>query len=252
MTPKRSTTPTRRGRVAWLAASAVLLAVLAGCAESKKSGTAPTAARQPTEKTQTAKPTPAPIAAKSSPTAQSPDKPQKAESPPAQKTEPPKAKPGADQPTQKVDFSAPQDGKPMSPAERDELAEKIKAAVIAGQKEQADKPASTPKPAAPPARPKPPTPPSPADRGPPQQKPAADKPAGDASADAQKKDGGCGAAGAQTVDLTPPAEGQPQPKLAVKEKKVTSEGIWQGKAADFTFELTNEGEGPLAIRIKKG
>jgi hypothetical protein len=54
-----------------------------------------------------------------------------------------------------------------------------------------------------------------------------------------------------TVDLTPPPPDKPQPKLECKQRKVVAQDVWKGKSAEFNFTLTNAGEGPLAIRIKK-
>jgi hypothetical protein len=56
--------------------------------------------------------------------------------------------------------------------------------------------------------------------------------------------------GANTVDLTPPPPDQPQPKLVCKQTKMVGDPVWQGKNAVFTFTISNEGEGPLAIHIK--
>jgi hypothetical protein len=69
------------------------------------------------------------------------------------------------------------------------------------------------------------------------------------TADATKK-AGCCAAGAKAVDLTPPPPDQPQPKLVCKQTKIVSEPIWQGKEGVFKFTISNEGEAPLAIRVK--
>jgi hypothetical protein len=63
---------------------------------------------------------------------------------------------------------------------------------------------------------------------------------------------GCGAAGGPPIDLTPPPVDQPQPKLVCQQKKVAAENVWQGKTAEFAFTIANEGEAPLAIRIKPG
>jgi hypothetical protein len=62
---------------------------------------------------------------------------------------------------------------------------------------------------------------------------------------------GCGPSGAQ-LDLTPPAPELPQPKYVCKEPKITATPIWSGQTAEFKFTVANEGEGPLAIRLKGG
>lgn len=63
---------------------------------------------------------------------------------------------------------------------------------------------------------------------------------------------GCGATSTSPVDLTPPAPDQPQPKLVIKETKVKADKVWGGQQAVFKFPLSNEGEGPLAIRLRGG
>ena len=63
---------------------------------------------------------------------------------------------------------------------------------------------------------------------------------------------GCGATGEPLVDVTPPPPDQPQPKLVVKQLKVKSDDVWTAKQATFVWELSNEGEGPLAIRLRGG
>jgi hypothetical protein len=84
-----------------------------------------------------------------------------------------------------------------------------------------------------------------------------------ATADATKKAGCCagdakqtaaaskaGGAKGETVDLTPPPGDQPQPKLVCKQTKIVNEPVWQGKEGVFKFAISNEGEAPLAIRVK--
>jgi hypothetical protein len=170
--------------------------------------------------------TPTQLAAAVTPTPQAPTPaPTPAPRPPA---------PAADQP---VTFTPPEDGKPMSDADREALAEMIRAAVTAAQKEKAEQtpaPGASTTPGAPPS-------PAPAGMGP------------NPPADGEDKTAGGGpTVPSQPVDLTPPPEDQPQPKFAVKEKKITSDGVWQGKAAEFKFAISNEGQAPLAIRLKKG
>jgi hypothetical protein len=38
----------------------------------------------------------------------------------------------------------------------------------------------------------------------------------------------------------------------VKETKVQPEQVWAGQKATFTFEIANEGQGPLQILLKRG
>ena len=63
---------------------------------------------------------------------------------------------------------------------------------------------------------------------------------------------GCGATSGEAIDLTPPPVDQPQPKFACAERKAVAEGTWGGKAAEFTFTIGNDGEVPLAVRLKGG
>jgi len=55
---------------------------------------------------------------------------------------------------------------------------------------------------------------------------------------------------APAPELTPPPADQPQPKAVCKQTKVVAAPVWQGKTAEFTFTLSNEGQAPLAIRVK--
>jgi hypothetical protein len=232
--------PARRtGTFPWLIGPTLVLALLVGCTHTQKSSPAksptphatakhataeppaakpaPTAnANKPAQRAQAAaKPVAAPVAAEKLQTGQATDE------PPARKTS--EAAPA--QAAQSPNWPIPQD-RPMTEQERDALAQMIRAAAEEGQKRQAAEQAQ-PKPEA-----KPPT----------GQPAAAGKPA--------KKEG-CGASGNATVDLNPPSPDKPQPKFECKQKKIVADDVWQGKMAQFKFTLTNAGEGPLAIRIKK-
>jgi hypothetical protein len=61
---------------------------------------------------------------------------------------------------------------------------------------------------------------------------------------------GCGAPDDQKTELTPPPPDQPQPKFVCAQTKVIAEPVWQGKTAEFSFAIRNEGQAPLAIRVK--
>jgi len=37
-----------------------------------------------------------------------------------------------------------------------------------------------------------------------------------------------------------------------KQPKVTAEPVWRGQKVDFVFEIGNEGEGDLQIKLKAG
>lgn len=87
-----------------------------------------------------------------------------------------------------------------------------------------------------------------------------EKPAGPAEATTQPAPAsqpgaaksGCGPSLPPTVDITPLPLDQPQPKLVVKQAKVKAENVWAGKPVTWSFELANQGEGPLAIRLIGG
>jgi hypothetical protein len=228
----------RTGQLAWLIGPSLVLALLAGCTQTQKSGPAQSPTPEPAKSAPAkpaAKPTAKPAAAAPTPdTAGATAKAEKLAPRPVAASQTPKdspAKPPARQTveavpadaTPQLNFSLPQD-RPMTDQERDALAAMIRAAAEQGQKRQA---AEAPKPkleVAPTTQP---------------------------SAPGAAKKEGCGAGGTPTIDLNPPPPDKPQPKLVVKQKKVIADDVWQGKKAEFNFTLTNAGEGPLAIRIKK-
>ena len=131
--------------------------------------------------------------------------------------------------------------------DREALAQLILAQAMAAQKAKADEPPE--KPAAVDKAAKQPEPPKPGVAAEPT--PVAQATATQPANHAVAAKPGCGPNG-EPVDLTPPAPDQPQPKLVVKETKVKAENVWAGKPAVFTFDLANEGEGPLAIRLRGG
>jgi hypothetical protein len=61
---------------------------------------------------------------------------------------------------------------------------------------------------------------------------------------------GCGAA-PSGLDLTPPPADAPQPKFKANALKFEADA-WVSKQAVFAVEISNEGEAPLAIRLKGG
>lgn len=278
---------TQSGRTRWLTGAVVLAAFLVGCAEtrSSESGKETAAAPAPAARTATATdaaapteavtPTPAPTHApapqepaqasatpaaltpasekfalaadKAAPVAETPAPTQLAAAvTPTPQAPAPVAKPASPAADRPVTFTPPEDGKPMSDADREALAEMIRAAVTAAQKEKAEQ-----APAAPTAATRPSPVASKKQAAPPSSAPAVMGP--NPPAEGEDKKAGCGpTVPSQPVDLTPPPEDQPQPKFAVKEKQITSDGVWQGKAAEFKFAISNEGQAPLAIRLKKG
>lgn len=154
-------------------------------------------------------------------------------------------------------------GGEMTDAQREALVRMIEAAIKAQM--QANEAAA---PTEPPPSPKAPPPAQPTPAAPPAQPAQSDAAAAQAPAPgaatpanttaaqkpaAAKNDKGCGPTetGA-VVNLTPPPLDAPQPKYVCKEPKLVSEGVWQGETAEFTFKIANEGEGPLAIRLRGG
>lgn len=108
-----------------------------------------------------------------------------------------------------------------------------KPAPLAARKTDAGKPsAQAVKPSPPPGKPAAATPPEAAD---PTKKESCSTPPNPASL---------------APELTPPPPDQPQPKMVCKQVKVVGEPVWEGTLGEFTFTVSNEGEAPLAIRIK--
>ncbi len=66
-----------------------------------------------------------------------------------------------------------------------------------------------------------------------------------------KKDAGCGAKGSSKEPDPQPSPEGPQPRWVCKEPQITAEPAWSGKQVDFVFEIANEGEGDLKIKLKK-
>ncbi len=241
MTAQLRLVPRRTRPFHWLWGPALALACLAGCVGDQKSDTAKSTTPQVKDKPAAARPT-APAAAPNKPApapAPAPGKPAPGAAPaPAEKPktekpkdEPPPAskKPGAAGPSADQPPNWPvQEGKPMTEEDREALANMIRAAAEEGQKRQA---AEHP----PKAEPRAAT-----------TQPATTQPG------APPKKEGCGATGGPAIDLNPPPPDQPQPKFACQQKKVVTEGVWQGKTAEFSFTIGNEGEALLAVRIKPG
>jgi len=216
----------------WAWATALSVGLAAGCAEpGRRTGAPPADASKAPVAKQTPTPKPVQPQAQPQPAPQpqvTPAKPQEGQ--PAAKTD----KPAQDRPfAAKVDaertpvtIPEPPTDRPMTDAERDALEEMIRAAVQAGQTKVIEEGAK--------------------DQAAPAATPAA-QPAGEG------KEAGCaGGTTIQKVDLTPPPPDQPQPKFVCKEPKVKLDGVWQGKPAEFKFHIGNDGQAPLAIRLKGG
>ena len=130
----------RAGRPHWIWASACLLAILTGCAASPKGNTAKAGDSPSAGKSPPAKSSPAATPQRQSKTA-APQAEQwsKRQATPADK--PTAAKPaGADSEAAWSSLQT-ENGQPMTDEEREALAEMIRAAVVAGQKEHAQDPA---------------------------------------------------------------------------------------------------------------
>ncbi len=180
-------TPT--GQLHWLWGPAVLLALLAGCAQPQKSD----AAKPGT-----------PQAAKKAPSDQAPT---------------PAVAPGRPTPSAARSQAAPTPApdKPAPPALLDRKSGTAKA-----PDREVERPSTAGQPAA-------------------TALPVVDEPA--------KKEG-CGAPDDQKAKLTPPPPDQPQPKFVCAQTRVIAEPVWQGKTVEFSFAISNEGQAPLAIRVK--
>lgn len=66
---------------------------------------------------------------------------------------------------------------------------------------------------------------------------------------AAKSGKGCG--GSRGGPLVPSPTG-PHPKLVVESMRVQAEPVWEGETATFDFNIRNEGEAELQIRLKGG
>ena len=64
------------------------------------------------------------------------------------------------------------------------------------------------------------------------------------------KQSGCSDKGSPTVP-TPSPDG-PQPRWVCKQQTVTADPVWAGTKAEFVFEIANEGEADLQIKLKGG
>lgn len=64
------------------------------------------------------------------------------------------------------------------------------------------------------------------------------------------EEGGCAKDSGQPAPK--PSAAGPQPRWVCKQTNVTLDAVWRGKPADFTFEIGNEGEGDLKIKLKGG
>ena len=258
MAAKRSSCVRHAGPVRWLGAAGVLLALVVGCSTPPK--TEPAAKVKPTDKpaAKTVQPANAPTAKPAQPAGGGGKAPAPAK--PADKPEAAVAQPTV------VDEAEPM---PMTDAEREAIAARIR--------ERAAARMAQPPPAPPPAPPgregRPPnatlksaeqaqpiTAREPVDTlashakgagaASPERKSPLDTPAqGPTSAPAAAA-GGCH--NTETDTPVPPPPDEPQPKFVVKATKVQPEQVWAGQKATFTFEIANEGQGPLQILLKRG
>ncbi len=141
---------------------------------------------------------------------------------------------------------------PPTPAARPAAgggAERIRE-LIKERAKQAGKPETRPAPATRPALPPAPASAAPNRPGTRPPSPAAAPPPGSAGAASQPA-GGCGSHGGAEAELVFPPPDQPQPKLTLDDPR-REISIWRGEPHEFTWEVKNTGEGPLAIRLKGG
>lgn len=68
----------------------------------------------------------------------------------------------------------------------------------------------------------------------------------------QSKEKGCGGAGDVELNLDPPPLDQPQPRWACDEPIVEIKPVWSGSSAVFVFNIRNDGEGVLNLRLRGG
>lgn len=140
---------------------------------------------------------------------------------------------------------APPAARPAAGGDTDRIKEMIK-----DRARQAGKPETRPAPAARPALPTAPTSAAPRGLGTRPPSPVATPPPGAAGAASQPA-GGCGSHGGAETELVFPPPDQPQPKLVLDDPR-REISIWRGEPHEFTWEVKNTGEGPLAIRLKGG
>jgi len=138
-------------------------------------------------------------------------------------------------------LAQPQQPAPMTDAEKEALIKSIRDLAEKAQKDAAQRPANEPPPQ--PAAAAPTTAPARIQIVPPGH--VSSQPAATVTQKA-----GCHGSGS-TLNLTPPPEGSPLPKLIADNTKLSKE-IWAGASVTFEFELTNAGEGPLNIYLKPG
>ena len=62
---------------------------------------------------------------------------------------------------------------------------------------------------------------------------------------------GCGSKASGSAYPEPSPTG-PHPRFVCKQQDITADPVWQGEKLDFTFEIRNEGEADLQIKIRGG
>ncbi len=237
----------------WAGAAVAVCLLVAGCSDQKKQNASAQPKNSAAKKSQSQK-SPKPIQPTDGP---APAKPSAAIEggrfmlASYEQSAPEPARPAQDQPKPAPAPAAqpapqPQDDRPtLSEADREALVEKIKQMAIEAQKEAAARAATRPA-APPPGTSVPPPPPG---------APVAPTTVLHPGAASQPATASAPAAGCHpttsTLDLTPPPEGSPQPKL-VGDLKIDNKSVWAGKPATFTFRLKNGGEAPLAVHLNPG
>jgi len=79
----------------------------------------------------------------------------------------------------------------------------------------------------------------------PAPKPAPKKPA-------KSKKSGCGGADDDTPAKVTPAKPGTQPKFVCEQPKITLDPVWQGEPLVFKFNVRNDGDADLRLKIKGG
>ena len=154
--------------------------------------------------------------------------------------------------------TAPESSAAPDAAERATVAELIRRRAAEAQQRDADpppqRPVVTPAPTAPVHSPErshdlltaqSPRTPEPSGPAAPPVSPAADRPPPPPGAPAANP-----GPPARPMELVPPLEGTPQPRVVNRTPVARLNDVWKGQPAAFRFELANEGEAPLLIRVK--
>jgi hypothetical protein len=131
------------------------------------------------------------------------------------------------------------------------IEEKMKQLQSGAAKPAAGQPNTPPAPApsSPPAKPLAPPQAAPQQPAPPQAAPESAPPK-PAAPDIEFSAGKTPILDGETLDMTPPPADQPQPKLVYDRELYVADPIWRGQRARFVFNVRNEGQGVLNMKMK--